>query len=161
VVSFNAISQLPDVSIANADHMEETVLPGEVLGKKYIVVPPATPLGQQVGHVVRIYGNVDGTQLTYPDGKPTPDAPDTINAGDVVQIPALPTGQPAAQCIGTTDHCMLNKPFTVEGTEAFAVASFMVGGVLQMPGTDATTSQGDPSFSMEVTPEQFRKDYTF
>jgi hypothetical protein len=161
VIAFNAISQLPDVSVANADHMEETVLPGEVLGQKYIVVPPATPLGAQVGHVVRIYGNVDGTMLTYPGGKPTPDAPDVINAGDVVQIPALPVGQPAAQCIGTADHCMLNKPFVVEGTASFAVASFMVGGVLQMPGTDATTSQGDPSFTMEVTPKQFRKEYTF
>ncbi len=160
VISFNAISQLPDVSVANADHMEETVLPGEVLGKKYIVTPPATPLGQSVGHVVRIYGNVDGTKLTYPEGKPT-GAPDMINAGDVVQIPALPVGQPAASCMSTADHCMINTPFVVEGTAAFAVASFMVGGVLQMPGTDATTSQGDPSFSMEVTPEQFRKDYTF
>jgi hypothetical protein len=160
VIAFNAISQLPDVSVANADHMEETVLPGEVLGKKYIVTPPATPLGNSVGHVVRIYGNVDGTQLTYPEGKP-PGAPDTIDAGDVFQIPPLPTGQPAAQCVGTADHCMIDTPFVVEGTASFAVASFMVGGVLQMPGTDATNSQGDPSFSMEVTPEQFRKDYTF
>ena len=54
------------------------------------------PPGNNVGHVVRIYGNVDGTVLTYPDGKPDPAAPDMINAGDVVQIPALPTGQPAA-----------------------------------------------------------------
>jgi hypothetical protein len=141
--------------------MEETVLPGEVLGQKYIVVPPATPLGQQVGHVVRIYGNVDHTMLTYPEGKPTPDAPDMIDAGQVVQIPAMPVGQPAALCMSTADHCMLNKPFVVEGSESFAVASFMVGGVLQMPGTDATNSQGDPSFSMEVAPKQFRKDYTF
>lgn len=160
VVSFNAIAQLPDVSIANADHMEETVLPAEVIGKKYIVVPPTTPNGDAVGHVVRIYGNKDGTQLTYPEGKP-PGAPDVINEGDMFQIPPLPTGQPAPQCVGTADKCMLNTPFVVEGTEAFAVASFMVGGVLQMPGTDATNSQGDPSFSMEVTPEQFRKEYTF
>lgn len=161
VISFNAISQLPDVSVANADHMEESVLPGEVLGNKYIVVPPATPNGDSVGHVVRIYGNVDGTKLTYPDGKPTPDAPDTLNAGDVVQIPAMPTGQPAPQCVGTTDHCMLNKPFVVEADQPFAVASFMVGGVLQMPGTDATNSMGDPGFSMMVTPAQFRQEYTF
>lgn len=160
VISFNAISQLPDVSVANADHMEETVLPGEVLGKKYVVTPPANPMGTSIGHVVRIYGNVDGTVLTYKGTKP-PGAPDMINAGDVVQIPPMPTGQPAAQCVGTADHCMLTTPFVVEGTQPFAVASFMVGGVLQMPGTDATNSQGDPSFSMEVTPEQFRQDYTF
>lgn len=161
VVAFNAISQLPDVSVANADHMEETMLPGEALGKKYIVVPPATPLGQQVGHVVRIYGNVNGTKLTYPGGKPTPDAPDMISEGEVFQIPKLPEGQPAAPCMSTVGNCMINTAFVVEGSEAFAVASFMVGGVLQMPGTDATNSEGDPSFSMEVTPEQFRQEYTF
>jgi hypothetical protein len=37
----------------------------------------------------------------------------------------------------------------------------MVGGTLQMPGTDATNSRGDPSMTMAVTPEQFRKQYTF
>jgi hypothetical protein len=160
VVAFNAISQLPDYSVANADHMEETVLPAEVIGNKYIVVPPATPNGNSVGHVVRIYGNKNGTTLTYPEGKP-PGAPDMINEGDVFQIPPLPTGTPAPDCTTVPDHCMLSTPFVVEGSEAFAVASFMVGGTLQMPGTDATTSQGDPSFSMEVTPQQFRQEYTF
>lgn len=161
VIAFNAISQLPDASVANADHMEETVLPGEVLGKKYIVAPPATPNGNDVGHVVRIYGNVDGTTLTYPEGKPDPSAPDTIDAGEVVQIPALPTGAPAPSCMTVPGNCMIKKPFVVEADQAFAVASFMVGGVLQMPGTDATNSMGDPGFSMQVTPEQFRKEYTF
>jgi hypothetical protein len=160
VVSFNAIAQLPDANVANADHMEESLLPGEVLGKKYIVVPPTTPNGNAVGHVVRIYGNVDNTHLTYPEGTPT-GAPTTINAGEMVQIPPLPTGLPAASCLTVPDHCMTNMPFIVEGDQSFAVASFMVGGTLQMPGTDAMTSQGDPAMSMMVTPEQFRQDYTF
>jgi hypothetical protein len=160
VISFNAIAQLPDYSVANADHMEETVLPTEVLGKKYIVVPPTTPLGNAVGHVVRMYGNVDGTHLTYPEGKPV-GAPDVINAGDMVQVPPMPVGQPAPDCLSLPGHCMQADPFIVEGDQPFAVASFMVGGTLQMPGTDATNSQGDPSMTMEVTPEQFRKDYTF
>ncbi len=160
VIAFNAISQLPDASVANADHMEETVLPAEVIGKKYIVVPPTTPNGNAVGHVVRIYGSVDGTVLTYPEGKPA-GAPDVINAGDMVQIPPLPTGQPAQPCTMAADHCMLSQSFIVEADQPFAVASFMVGGTLQMPGTDAYTSQGDPAFTMEVTPEQFRKEYTF
>ncbi len=160
VVSFNAIAQLPDVSVANADHMEETVLPAEVIGNKYVVVPPTTPLGNAVGHVVRIYGNVDGTNLTYPEGAP-PGAPTVINAGEMVQIPPLPKGQPAPLCVSTSDHCMTNMPFIVQGDKPFAVASFMVGGTLQMPGTDPTNSQGDPAMTMLVTPEQFRKDYTF
>jgi len=160
VVAFNAIAQLPDYSVANADHMEETVMPAEVLGNEYVVVPPTTPLGKSVGHVVRIYGNVDGTHLTYSGTKPT-GAPDTINAGDMVQIPPLPTGQPAPDCLTVPDHCMVSDPFVVTGDQPFAVASYMVGGTLQMPGTDSTTSQGDPSMTMEVTPKQFRQQYTF
>jgi len=39
VIAFNAIANLPDSTVANADHLEETVLPAEVIGKKYIVVP--------------------------------------------------------------------------------------------------------------------------
>jgi hypothetical protein len=160
VISFNAIAQMPDYSVANADHMEETVLPSEVIGNKYIVVPPTTPLGNAVGHIVRIYGNVDGTHLTYEGTKPV-GAPDIINAGDMVQVPPMPVGQPAASCITVPGNCMQIDPFIVEGDQPFAVASFMVGGTLQMPGTDATNSQGDPSMTMEVTPAQFRKDYTF
>jgi hypothetical protein len=160
VVAFNAISQLPDGSVGNADHMEETVLPAEVIGKKYIVVPPTTPLGKSVGHVVRIYGNRDGTTLTYPEGKP-PGAPDVINEGEVVQVPPLPVGTPAAECRSVPDNCMVNMPFVVEGSEAFAVASFMVGGPLQTMKPGDYDSLGDPSFSMEVTPEQFRREYTF
>ena len=159
VVAFNAISMLPDGSIGNADHMEETVLPAEVIGDKYIVVPPTTPLGTSVGHVVRIYGNRDGTTLTYPEGKP-PGAPDVINEGEVVQIPEVPVGA-TAQCLTVPGNCMVSMPFVVEGSEAFAVASFMVGGPLQTNKPADYDSLGDPSFSMEVTPKQFRREYTF
>lgn len=157
-IAFNAIAMLPDGSVGNADHMEETVLPGEVLGKKYIVAPPTAPHGEVVGHVVRFYGNVDGTTLTYPAGKPA-GAPDTLNAGDVVQIPAPPTGTPAPQCVSLPDHCAVTEPFVVEGDQPFAVASFMLGGVVQEG--NGYDSLGDPSFMMLVAPDQFRKAYTF
>lgn len=157
-ISFNAIAQMPDVWTGNADHIEETILPAEVIGKKYVVVPPTAPHGKVAGHVVRIYGNVDNTHLTYPDGKPTPDAPDIINAGDVVQLPTI--GSPGTtNCLTASDHCALDEPFVVEGDQPFAVASFMLGGVIQENmGYD---SLGDPSFMMLVTPEQFRTSYTF
>ncbi len=160
VIGFNAISQLPDYSVTNADHMEETILPAEVIGKKYIVVPPTNPQGISVGHVVRIYGNVDGTTLSYPEGKPA-GAPDVINAGETYQVPPLPPGQAACLTNTAYDNCMTKEPFIVEGSQPFAVLSFMVGGTLQIPGTTPETSEGDPSMTMEVTPEQFRKDYTF
>src|SRR6185436_18475 len=157
VIAFNAIANLPDSTVANADHMEETVLPAEVIGKKYIVVPPTTPNGNSVGHVVRIYGNVDNTHLTYSPAAP-PGAPMTINAGETVQLPYYPKA--AQGCFTTADHCMTNVPFVVEGDQPFAVASFMVGGFLQNMNSDYD-GPGDPSMTLEVTPEQFRKSYTF
>ncbi len=159
VIAFNAISQLPDEFVANADHMEEVVLPGQVLGTKYVVAPPSAPNGAVVGHVVRIYGNVDGTTLTY-SGTTPPGAPTTINAGQVVQIPPL-----GANCSTAADHCIITAPFIVEAQadHPFAVNSFMVGGLLQMPSMNTPTdpSRGDPAQTMMVAPDQFRKEYTF
>ncbi len=141
VIGFNPITNIPDVP--NADHIEETVLPAEVLGKEYLVAPPTSPSGApKGGHMVRIYGNVDGTTLTY-DAKPA-GAPDTVNAGDVVEF-------------GPT----LDR-FKVSGSQPFAVGSFMLGGSSQGDGAcPGYPCSGDPSFSMLVTPEQFRKQYTF
>lgn len=159
VVSFNAIAQVPDEFVANADHMEEIVLPAQVLGTKYVVAPPSAPNGTVFGHVVRIYGNVDGTTLTYSGTRPA-GAPDVIDAGEVVQIPPL-----ASNCSSDPGHCVIEEPFIVEAQadHAFAVMSFMVGGVLQMPSTNTPDdpSRGDPSHTMVVAPEQFRKEYTF
>lgn len=145
VIAFNPISNIPD-NATNADHVEETVLPGEVIGNEYVVAPPTSPSGMvKGGHVVRIYGNVDGTTLTYAPAAPT-GAPTTIAAGAVVEFGPV------------TDA------FTVKGSQPFVVGSFMVGGSLQAPPGDKCPDfpcRGDPSMSMEVTPQQFRKAYTF
>jgi IgGFc binding protein len=145
VIAFNPIANIPD-SATNADHVEETVLPAEVIGGKYVVAPPTSPSGMvKGGHIVRIYGNVDGTTLTYAPAAPT-GAPTTIGAGAFVEF------GPVADA------------FTVEGNQPFVVGSFMVGGSLQAPAGDACPNfpcRGDPSMSMEVTPQQFRKQYTF
>src|SRR5207237_206536 len=68
------------------DHVEETVMPAETLGKHYFVPVPTGPHQTTYGHVVRIYGNIDGTQLTYPSGIRPASAPSTINAGQVVDL---------------------------------------------------------------------------
>jgi hypothetical protein len=141
VIGFNPITNVPDV--ANADHVEETVLPAEVIGTEYLVAPPTSPSGVvKGGHLVRIYGNADGTTLTY-DPKPT-GAPDTIDAGQVVEFgPSL-------------------EAFKITGSKPLAVGSFMLGGALQGDGACPNfPCSGDPSFSMMVTPAQFRKQYTF
>ncbi len=144
VISLNPITTVPDATVGNADHIEESVLPAEVIGKEYLVAVPTTPSGAvKGGHIVRIYGNVDGTTLTYPDGAPT-GAPTSINAGQTVEFGPILQG------------------FKVTGTEPFAVGSFQLGGGLQGSGScpDYPCS-GDPAFSMMVTPAQFRKGYTF
>ncbi|MCH2109485.1 MAG: IgGFc-binding protein, partial [Polyangiaceae bacterium] len=158
VIAFNPIANIPD-EVGNADHLDETILPAEVIGKKYIVTPPTAYGGQAIGHIVRIYGNVDGTQLTYPEGKPA-GAPDTINAGEVVEVPNRSGAN--NQCMALNATCTLTESFVVEGTEPFTVGSFQVGGYIQVPNwAEAYTQPGDPSFSVMVTPEQFRKNYTF
>lgn len=157
VIAFNQIVNIPD-EVGNADHVEETVLPAEVIGKKYVVAPPSAFGGTPRGHIVRLYGNVDGTNLSYPEGKP-PGAPDVINAGEVVEVPTRTANN---QCPALDGSCMLNEAFVVEGDQSFAVGSFLVGGRLQVPGyTEQYGEPGDPAFSMMVTPEQFRQSYTF
>jgi hypothetical protein len=145
VISLNAITDVPSPAVAGqgfADHLEETVLPAESLGKHYVVAPPTTPNGTTVGHYVRFYGNRDGTTLTYPSGSPPAGAPTTLNAGQVVALPAAVTAS-----------------FEVEGSNEFAIASIMMGGEAQDPGS--SDPQGDPSMTFEVAVEQFRSKYIF
>jgi hypothetical protein len=68
-----------------ADHIEETVLPAEVLGNEYIVAPPTGPSGSPVRHKVRFIGSVNGTTLTYEGTTPT-GAPTALAAGQKVDV---------------------------------------------------------------------------
>jgi hypothetical protein len=145
VISLNAITDVPSPAVSGqgyADHLEETVLPAESLGSHYVVAPPTTPNGTTVGHYVRFFGNRDGTTLTYPSGSPPAGAPATLSAGEVVQLSGAVTAS-----------------FEVQGSNEFAVASIMMGGQAQDPGSN--DPQGDPSLSFEVAVEQFRSSYIF
>jgi hypothetical protein len=139
VIAFNPLlNGVPNWMDGNPDHIEETVLPAEVIGRSYVVAAPTGPDKRVPGHVVRFFGNADGTTLTY-GGAPPAGAPATLRAGEVVEIGPV------------------TEAFTVEGNEAFSVVSIMLGGTKQDPGG----TRGDPSLTTEVTPEQFRKQYTF
>ncbi len=124
------------------DHIEESVFPAETLGKHYFVTVPTGPKGNVVGHVVRLYGNVDGTALTYAGAKPA-GAPATLNAGQVA------------------DLAVVSKDFEVTGDHEFAVGSFMLAGALLDPSAGAGKEEGDPSQSNFAAVEQFRKRYIF
>lgn len=122
------------------DHVEESVIPAEALGKEYVVTTPTRPAGGKGLHVVRFVGNRNGTKLTYAPSKPA-GCPDTLEAGEV------------AECSGT-----VSTDFAVTGTHEFGVTSFMVGGTMYSSGAKA---MGDPSQTIFASNEQFRRSYIF
>lgn len=124
------------------DHIEEVVFPAETLGKHYVVTVPTSPDGTPVTHVVRIYGNVDGTKLTYPTIKPV-GGPTTIDAGEV------------------KDLGLVNESFEILGDHEFAVGSFQVGAQLLGKSPQQPTIEGDPAQSMATAVEQYRTKYVF
>ncbi len=130
------------------DHLEQTVFPAETLGKHYFVSQPTAPHSTAGGatlhgHIVRIIGNVDGTTLTYPGGGPPPGAPDTLIAGEVV------------------DMGIVNTDFEVTGNNEFAVVTFMLGASDIDPNSQSPNQLGDPSQSNAVGVEQYRTKYVF
>jgi hypothetical protein len=134
------------LDVVACDHVEETVFPAQTLGKHYVVTTPTGPRANKVGHVVRLYGNVDGTKLTYKPSAPA-GCPTTLAAGQVVDC-------------GTEVH----DDFEVTGTSEFGVAMFLIGASEADPasgGTALPSSQGDPSQSFAVTVEQYRTRYVF
>lgn len=143
VISGVRCTQEPNGTPA-CDHLEETVLPAETLGKRYFVTAPTSPLGKVPGHRVRIYGNADQTTLSYPSGAP-PGAPKQIDAGQVVDL----------------EHVKVD--FEIVGSAPFGVGSFMLGGAIQDPPTSAGDEdyRGDPSQTFMIPVEQFRKTYVF
>jgi hypothetical protein len=145
VLSGSPCATIPNLLVA-CDHLEETVLPAETLGREYAVTVPRTPAGlpgtpHGGRHVVRIHGVHDATSLTYHP----PDITDqtTIDRGDVIELVGV------------------EEDFVVNGTAAFAVTHYMIGeGDPNMPG-DGGAGAGDPSQSIAIPSEQLRKDYTF
>jgi hypothetical protein len=137
VIAGSPCAQIPQTAPA-CDHLEQSVFPAETLGKQYFVNVPSGPAGYPVGHVVRMYGNVNGTKLTYAPYAPT-GCPATLDAGQVV------------------DCGVVELDFEVTGSSEFAVGTFMLGGSI----VDPMGGLGDPSQSMVASVEQFRTKYVF
>jgi hypothetical protein len=137
VIAGAPCDQIPGDAPA-CDHLEQSIFPAETLGQTYFVTLPTGPLGVAVGHDVRLYGNVDGTTLTYAPGAP-PGCPATLQAGQVA------------------DCGIVEGNFEVSGTHEFAVATFMLGGSI----VDPQGGLGDPSQSLVASVEQYRTKYVF
>ncbi|EDM81857.1 bacterial Ig-like domain protein [Plesiocystis pacifica SIR-1] len=142
VIGVVGLTTVPSPEVAGqgyADHLEETILPAEVLGAHYVIAPPTSAKGENIGHFVRFYGNFDGTALTYVGDKPA-GAPDSLESGQVVQFET-------------------NASFEVTGSESFAIGMFGRGGQVHTPSEVPTS--GDPAFSLAVAVPQFRSKYIF
>ncbi len=139
VIAGTPCTEIPTDTFA-CDHLEQSVFPAETLGKRYFVTAPTGPNRNAVGRVVRLYGNVDGTVLTYAPSVP-PGCPLTLDAGQV------------------GDCGVVTGDFEVTGTSEFAVGSFMLGGsVVDLVNQDR---KGDPSESLMASVEQYRTKYVF
>lgn len=128
---------------AACDHLESSLLPAETLGQDYVVTVPTSPGGAGIGHVVRFYGNRDGTSLSYSPKRPN-GCPETLDAGQVVE------------CAG-----YVTESFEVQGSAEFAVSSFQLGGSLLDSITGLATPDGDPSMSPMVATEEYLQSYIF
>jgi hypothetical protein len=153
---------VPDSAMA-CDHIEESNFPAETLGQDYFVAQPVGPHGDVVGHQVRIYGNFDGTHLTYSPSTP-PNCPATINAGEVVEC-----GSPVSTCHDSSNQpvapCgagnVVTQDFEVKGDHSFAVGTFSQGAELVDPNTMPPDQQGDPDESLTTAVKQYRTKYVF
>jgi hypothetical protein len=164
VIAGRQCANQPD-PIAACDHLESSVLPAETLGKDYVVTVPTSPHGAVIGHKIRFFGNVNGTNLTYSPSQPS-GCPSVINAGEVAECLSDAScamglnnngndpnaGQPVTVACTPTS-------FEVTGTHEFAVSSFMLGGSAVDPNSGE--GEGDPSMSPMVAVEQFRLRYIF
>jgi len=138
------IAGIPCINVpegaGTCDHVEESVLPAETLGRHYVVTVPTAPHGKPLGHLLRIYGNVDNTHLTgLPSGCP---GGAIVNAGQVIDC-------------GT-----VSGDFEVTGDHEFSMSSFMQGATIVDPG-QSVMGEGDPSQSQMVAVEQYRTKYVF
>ena len=122
------------------DHMEVQLPPIQSWGRSYVSRPmtDGEVAEKDQKNLVRVIAAFDNTTITV---SPPQDGVDTrvINANEHVQF-------------------MASEPFSVTGTTAIMVAQYMLGQRF-FPNPD--TVRGDPSLTVLVPAEQYRKDYDF
>lgn len=114
-------SQVP-LGLPSCDHLEESMLPVDALGKEYVVVPPLGPDDTLRPQMIRILATEADTMLTY---TPQQDALAQLDAGQWTEI-------------GPTTNS-----FTIVADKKVAVAQYMTGGLAETdPAMTITTPTG-------------------
>ncbi len=136
VIAGHACANLPSPEIDACDHMEETMLPNETLGKHYVVAYPQAP---------------------------TEASPQTLRIGAIEDFTTIRFDPPVLEEIRISPKDgPLEITFVEDDVEIVADKPIVVAHYLH--GTDANYDEsvaGDPAQSMAVPIEQFRSDYTF
>jgi len=129
--------QIMSIDRCCGDHGEQMLAPVRALGWEYVAAPHADRKPGGEPRVYRIFGAVDGTQLTY---EPAGVGPATVNLGQMLEIRS-PT------------------PFVVRSqgdAYPFSMFTYMTGS-----GEQGEGGIGDPDFVRLVPPPQFLQHYVF
>jgi hypothetical protein len=129
--------QIMSIDRCCGDHGEQMLAPVRALGSSYVAAPHADRKPSPEARIYRIFGAVNGTQLTY---DPPNLGPATVNLGEFHEIRA-------------------NEPFTVQSQDQnhpFSMFTYMSGS-----GELGEGGFGDPDFVRLVPPLQYLSRYVF
>lgn len=134
VIGGHSCAQVP-IGFQECDHLEESLLPVEVLASVYALVPPMQGPndGVAAAQVVRILATEDDTQLFF--DPPRDDVSGLALAGDFVELTTI------------------TQPIEVVGTKPIMVVQYMVG--------QHFSDGWGPSMVQAVSPQHFRSDHMF
>jgi hypothetical protein len=122
------------------DHLEETMFPVEAWGKEVAVSLSETVACQaKLPNVVRVLSRSDGNRITF---TPAVHAPVTLGQNEFVELE-------------------FSQDFRVNGSDAILVAQFLLGQEYNGRHTSGSFGKGDPSMSLAIPTEQWRKRYPF
>jgi hypothetical protein len=131
VIAGNSCANVPLATTEACDHVEHALLPIETLGKSYLLSVPRVSPKELV---VRFHA-------VLPDTRVTLDPP-------VAEVPTLgPDSAPF--------ELRLTSDIAVEATGPLLIAGFMLGRKAAVDG------KGDPSMTIAVPTQQFRRSYSF
>jgi hypothetical protein len=129
--------QIMSIDRCCGDHGEQMLAPVKALGDEYVAAPHPDRRPNSEPRVFRIFGAVEGTQLTY---DPPNAGPPTVTLGEWVEIRTA-------------------TPFSVKSQDnahPFAMFTYMTGA-----GEQGEGGEGDADFVRLVPPKQYQSHYVF
>ena len=135
VVSGHNCSNVPFDRFA-CDHLEEVMLPLETWGRDYIVSITEPVLDEP--NVIRVLSGADDNTISF---QPDIHAEVTLDRGEYIELES-------------------RQDVRITGSERLLVGQFTVGQDYAGPDTAGPMPLGDPSFSLAIPTEQFRRQYS-